>query len=253
MEILTKKGGRDSSESLPKSIDRVPNQQDDFNPIHSNSQQSRAFIVKALPEFLADLRLKGWVIKDYVRRTFNAASHIPEELKGFEDCFEWDGEYLVIYVPRVIYRGEDEEKDGKTERLLPDFLEPWHRYPVEDIQSVLDPKSDKPETTADERTIRRWKEKWKAVVSELKRKAGEEERKGIAIRKLPDGIMAATKEIITRLGGRWFSRCYVMAYLSKPSRWTNLDYPPFISLKNLFGEVASNCGGKTDAEGERQA
>ena len=189
-----------------------------------------------------------------MRRTFNAASHIPEELKDFERYFEWNGEYLVIYVPRVIYVGEDEEKEGKTERLLPDFLEPWHRYPVEDIQSALVvSKLEDAKTTADDRTIRRWKEKWKAVVSELKRKAGEEERKGITIRKLPDGIRAATKEIITRLGGRWFSRCYVMAYLSKPSRWTNLEHPPFFSLKNLFGEVASDCGGKTDAEGERQA
>ena len=189
-----------------------------------------------------------------MRRTFNAASHIPEELKDFEDCFEWDGEYVVIYVPRVIYTGEDEELDGKTERLLPDFLAPWHRYPVEDIQSALvvsDVKDAK--TTAEERTISRWKEKWKAVVSEIKRKAGENERKGITIRKLPDGIRAATKEIITRLGGRWFSRCYVMAWLTKPSRWTSLEHPPFFSLKNLFGEVASNCGGKTDAESEKQA
>jgi hypothetical protein len=44
-----------------------------------------------------------------VRRTFNAASHIPEELKDFKDCFERKGEYLVIYVPRVIYAGKDEE------------------------------------------------------------------------------------------------------------------------------------------------
>ena len=120
VEILTKKkGGRDSSESLPKSIDRVPNQQDDFNPIHGNSQQSRAFIIKALPGFLADLRLKGWVIKEYVRRTFNAVSHIPEELKGFEDCFERKGEYLVIYVPRGNYVGEDEKHRGRTRRILP--------------------------------------------------------------------------------------------------------------------------------------
>ena len=114
-----KKGGRDSSESLPKSIDRVPDQQDDFNPIHGNSQQSRAFIIKALPGFLADLRLKGWVIKEYVRRTFNAVSHIPEELKGFEDCFERKGEYLVIYVPRGNYVGEDEKHRGRTRRILP--------------------------------------------------------------------------------------------------------------------------------------
>ncbi len=188
-----------------------------------------------------------------MKRTFNASSHIPEELKEFEDDFEWDGEYLVIYVPRVIYVGEDEELEGKTERLLPDFLVPWCRYPVEDIQSALISKNKDAKTTADLRTMNYWRAKWKAVVSELRRKAGEDERKGKPMRKLPDGLKAATEEIIERLGGRWFSSCYGMAYLTMPSRWTNLEHPPFFSLKNLFGEVASNHGGKTDAESEKQA
>ena len=37
----------------------------------------------------------------------------------------------------MIYTGKDEEKRGKTERLLPDFFEPWYHYPVGDIQLAL--------------------------------------------------------------------------------------------------------------------
>ena len=187
-----------------------------------------------------------------MRRTFNAESHIPEELQHLAGFFEWDGGCLVIYVPRVIYTGEDEELKGKTERLLPDFLEPWYLYPVEDIQSVLDPESDKPETTADERTISRWKEKWKTIVGELRRKAGEKERIGEKVCRLSAGIAAATEEMKSRIRGRWFSFCYVSVYLSEFSRRTNLPHPLFISSDVFSGEVTSNHGGKRDAEGERQ-
>ena len=192
------------------------------------------------------------MIKDYVRRTFNAESHIPEELQHLEEYYEWDGGCLVIYVPRVIYTGKDEEKRGKTERLLPDFLEPWYHYPVEDIQSVLDPKSDKPETTADERTIFRWKEKWKAIVGELRRKAAEKEKIGEKVCRFSAGIADATDEIKSRIRERWFSFCYVIVYLSEFSRRTNLPHPLFISSDVFAGEVTSNHGGKRDAEGERQ-
>lgn len=190
----------------------------------------------------------GWVIKDYVSRMVNIATHIPEELVGFEKYFERRGEYLVIYIPRVIYVGDDEELCGKTERLLPDFLTPYYHYPVEDIQSALDPEAEGPQTTADERTITRWRAKWKAIVNELKRKAGEKERIGIKINKLPDGIEAATREIKKRLGGRWFSKCYVMAYLGKNSRWTNLEHPSSFSMGNLFCEVTSNHEDKKDEQ-----
>ncbi len=195
----------------------------------------------------------GWVIKDYVRRTVNIATHLPEELIGFEDYFERCGEFLVIYIPRVIYAGEDEELEGKTERLLPDFLEPYYRYPVEDIQSALDPDEEMPQTTADERTIGRWRSTWKEIVSESKRKAGEKERIGIKINKLPDKIEAATKEIKNRLKGRWFSKCYVMAYLGKNSSKTNLEHPSSFSLENLFCNLTFNHGGKTDAKRTKQA
>ena len=198
------------------------------------------------------LKDQGWVIKDYVRRTFNAESHLPEELKPFADDLEWDGGCLVIYVPRVIYTGKDEEKRGKTERLLPDFLAPWYLYPVEDIQSALDPEKEKPETTADERTIFRWKEKWRAIVGELRRKAAEKERIGEKVCRFSAGIADATDEIKSRIRGRWFSFCYVIVYLSEFSRRTNLPHPLFISSDVFTGEVTSNHGGKTDAESERQ-
>ncbi len=152
----------------------------------------------------------------------------------------------------MIYTGKDEEKRGKTERLLPNFLEPWYRYPVEDIQSALVSKDEKAQTTADERTISRWKTKWKAVVGELRRKAAEKERYGKKVRKIPAGIAAATKEIKNRIEGRWFSFCYVIVYLSEYSIWTNLPHPPSVSSDIFFGEVTSNHGGKTDAESKRQ-
>lgn len=188
-----------------------------------------------------------------MRRTVNVASHIPEELKTFEDDFEWQGDYIIIYVPRVIYSGDDEELRGKTERLLPDFLEPYHHYPVEDIQSALDPDVKKPQTTADERTIARWRKTWKAIMSEIKRKAGEKERIGIKINKLPDGIEAATREIRDRLKGRWFSACYVMAFLTKPSRRTNLEHPPSFSVEVLLCEVTSKHEEKTEGQGADEA
>lgn len=182
----------------------------------------------------------------------NIASHIPEELKDFEEYFERCGEYIVIYVPRVIYAGDDEDLEGKTERLLPAFLLPYHHYPVEDIQTALDPEVERPETTADERTIVHWRKMWKESVSEIKRKAGEMERIGIKINRLPDEIGAAIREIKKRLGGRWLSKCYVMAYLGKNSKWTKLENPSSFSLENLVCEVTSNHGGKTDADGERK-
>ncbi len=194
------------------------------------------------------MRAAGWVIKDYVRRTLNIAGHIPEELKGFEEYFERCGEYIVIYIPRVIYNGNDEELAGKTERLLPDFLLPYCRYPLEDIQSVLDPDEEKPQTTADERTIVHWREIGKKSFSEIKRKAGEMERIGIKINKLPDETAAAVREIKKRLGSRWFGSCYVMAFLTKPSKWTNLKNPPNVSLENLLCEVTSNHEENKDTE-----
>lgn len=198
------------------------------------------------------MNTKGWVIKEYVRRLVNISSHIPEELMAFEEYFERCGDYLVIYIPRVIYMGENEELRGKTERLLPDFLTPYCHYPVEDKQSTLDPDVETPQTTADERTITHWKRTLKEIINELKRKARELERIGIKINKLPDGIEAATRELITRLGDRWFSKCYVMAFLGKNSRRTNLEHPPSFSLRVLFCEIPSIHGGKTDAKSEQQ-
>lgn len=188
-----------------------------------------------------------------MRRTFNAASHIPEELVPFDEHFEWEGDYIIIYVPRVIYAGVDKELEGKTERLLPDFLEPYYHYPVEDIQSALDPDEKKPQTTADERTIARWRETWKAIMSEIKRKAGEKERIGIKINKLPDGIEAATREIRERLKSRWFSACYVIAFLTKPSRRTNLKHPSSFSVEVLLCEVTSKHEENTEGQGADEA
>ncbi len=182
----------------------------------------------------------------------NIASHIPEELKAFEEYFKCVGEYLLIYIPRVIYKGNDDELVGNTERLLPDFLEPYHLYPVEDIQSALDPEETMTQTTAEERTISHWRRIWKVIWCELRRKAGELERIGIKVKKLPNEIDAAIREIKKRLGVRWFSKCYVIAFLTKPSRRTSLEHPPSFSLENLLCEVTSFHGEKTDVERERK-
>lgn len=187
-----------------------------------------------------------------MRRLFNIASHIPEELIEFEEDFERDGEYLVIYIPRVIYKGEDAKLYNRTERLLPDFLEPYYHYPVEDIQSALDPDVKTPQTTADERTITRWRRTGKVSVNELKRKAGEMERIGVKVHKLPDEIEAAIRTIKERLGERWFSKCYVMVFLGKNSKWTNLEHPPSFSLRVLFCEIPSIHEEKTRTESKRQ-
>lgn len=178
----------------------------------------------------------------------NIASHIPEELKGFEEHFETEGDYLIIFIPRVIYKGGDEDLKGNTERLLPDFLEPYHHYPVEDIQSALDPEEKKPLTTADERTIARWRNKWVAIEGELRRKAGEKERIGIKINRIPDGTEAAVREIKERLGSRWFSKCYVMVFLGKNSKWTNLENPSSFSVENLLCEITFNHEENKDTE-----
>ncbi len=207
----------------------------------------------ALPLYLVVLRSMGWVIKDYVKRTVNIASHIPEELKPFEKDFKTKKDYLTIYVPRVIYIGKDEEQKGKTERLLPSFLEPYFRYPVEDIESALDPDEKEVQTTADDRTIGRWRRTWRIMYSEFRRKAEEMKRIGIEITKIPEKAVEAIKEIKAILGERWFSKCYVMSFLTKPSRKTSLAYPLSVTLESLFRSLASNHGGKTDVKSEGSA
>ncbi len=187
-----------------------------------------------------------------MRRLFNIASHIPEELKAFEAYFERIGENLVIYVPRVTYKGNNAELIGKTERLLPDFLEPYYLYPVEDIQSALDPDVKIPLTTADDRTISRWRRKWRVIGGELRCKAEEKKRIGIRIHMIPEEMEAATREIKARLKDRWYSKCYVMAFLTIPSKWTNLKHPPSFSWRTLLCEVPSFHGGKADVERERE-
>lgn len=89
-----------------------------------------------------------------VRHCYFGMGELPEELKPFESELK-DLEHITIIIPRV------RDKSGKAIRLLPDFLVPYKRYSVDDIENELD-ETTPTTTTANEATRFGWRMWWSA-------------------------------------------------------------------------------------------